>query len=247
MHGMQATSSAMVEVIAHRGASAYAPEHTFAAYDLALEQGAQMLELDVRATADGELVVVHDATLLRTALVARRVSRMTRGELMALDPLLRPLTLDAVLERYARRVRLLVELKDPTRAWERRVVTAIARHGLAGQTIVQSFDANALCRLRGAAPWLATAPLYRFAPARGARAYAIARSAGGIGVWHGAIDAALVSRAHAAGMVVRAWTVNRAAQIARLMALGVDGIITDAPDIACAAVERATAPAACAA
>ncbi|MDP8909552.1 MAG: glycerophosphodiester phosphodiesterase [Chloroflexota bacterium] len=237
-------SAAPAEVIAHRGASAYAPEHTLAAYDLALEQGAEALELDVRATADGELLVVHDATLLRTALDPRRVSRLTRVELMALDPLLRPLTLDTVLERYGRHVRLFVELKDPARAWEQRVVTAIARYGLADQAIVQSFDTSALRRLHGAAPWLAIAPLYRFGPATARRLRAIASYATGIGVWHASVDAALVLRAHAAGVVVRAWTVNSAQQIARLLALGVDGIITDAPDVARAVVGDATAAAA---
>ncbi len=240
---MQMRSAATAEVIAHRGASAYAPEHTFAAYDLALQQGAQALELDVRATADGELLVVHDATLRRTALDARRVSRLTRVELMALDPLLRPLTLDTVLERYGQHVRLLVELKDPLRAWEQRVLTAIARHGLADRAIVQSFDTDALRRLHRSAPWVETAPLYRFAPTD-RRLRAIATYAGGIGVWHASVDAALVLRAHAAGIVVRAWTVNSAQEIARLLALGVDGIITDAPDVAGAAVQRATAAAA---
>ena len=60
----------MQEIIAHRDASAYAPEHTYAAYSLALAQGADVVELDVRATADGALVVVHDETLLRDGLAA---------------------------------------------------------------------------------------------------------------------------------------------------------------------------------
>ncbi len=243
MSSMQIASAASAQVIAHRGASAYVPEHTLAAYDLALQQGADALELDVRATADGELLVVHDATLLRTALDARRVCRLTRVELMALDPLLRPLTLDTVLERYGQHVRLLVELKDPARGWEQRVVTAIARHGLAEQAIVQSFDTNALRRLHSAAPWLAIAPLYHVAPATGRRLRQIARYAGAIGVWHASVDTALVLRAHAAGILIRAWTVNSPQEIARLLALGVDAIITDAPDIARAAVDRAAAAA----
>ncbi len=78
------------EVVAHRGASAYVPEHTFAAYDLALEQGADTLELDGRATRDGELVVLPDRTLLRTHGDSRRIDAVRYGEL---SPLTRPLRL----------------------------------------------------------------------------------------------------------------------------------------------------------
>src|SRR5688500_11837575 len=108
-----------MEVIAHRGASGYAPEHTFAAYDLALDQGADRLELDVRVAPSGELVVLHDPT-------TRRIGR-------------EPLTLDAVLARYGRETRWLVELKDPAPAWEQRVVDALRGHGVIDRAVVQSF------------------------------------------------------------------------------------------------------------
>lgn len=240
MGAMHTRSAATVDVIAHRGASAYAREHTVDAFELALRQGASMLELDVRATADRDLVVVHDATLLRTAQDPRRVSRLTRAGLLALDPLRRPLTLDAVLERYGRRTRLLIDLKHPTPASEQAIISALSRHGLTGETIVQSFDTTALRRLRHAWPSLTVAPLYRLAPTA-RRLRPLTGYAGGIGVWHAGIDAALVLRARAAGIAVRAWTVNDADEIMRLVALGVDGIITDAPDVAYAAVERAAA------
>src|SRR4051794_27631044 len=102
-----------IEVIAHPRASASAPQHTLWAYDLALAQGADVLELDVRPTADGELVVLHDPTLLRTAGVPGAVGQMTRADLAAVDAGRRPLGLDVVLERYGRATRWLVELKDP--------------------------------------------------------------------------------------------------------------------------------------
>src|SRR3954470_22284609 len=100
-----------MEVIAHRGACAYAPEHTFAAYDLARELGADRLELDVRPLGDGTPVVVHDRTLARACGDRRAVRELAPADLEALDPATRPLTLDAVLERYAADARLLVELK----------------------------------------------------------------------------------------------------------------------------------------
>jgi len=237
---VQGNRRATAEVVAHRGASAYAPEHTFAAYDLALRQGAEALELDVRATADGELVVIHDPTLERTALDPRAVARLTRADLAALDPALRPLPLDAVLGRYGTRTRWLVELKDPAWTWEGAVAAALDRHGLRSHAVVQSFDPAALRRLHAAAPWLALAPLWERAPASRTLA-AVARYAAGVGVRHGAVDAALVMRAHAAGLAVRAWTVNAPREMARLLALGVDGVITDRPDLARAAVGPAAA------
>src|SRR3712207_2813268 len=149
------------EIIAHRGASAYAAEHTIAAYDLALAQGARTLEVDVRTTADGELVVVHDATLLRTAGDPRRVDRLTHTAIRRLHPAVRPLRLDEILTRYAARARFLIDLKEPTPAWEAGVIEAIDRHGLRDRVVVQSFDGEALARLHDIAQWLPIARLYR--------------------------------------------------------------------------------------
>ena len=143
------------QVIAHRGASAVAPEHTHEAYGLAVAQGAHVLELDVRATADGELVVVHDPTLTRTIGDARRVDTLTRAALAGLVPSTRPLTLDAVLERYSAALRLLVELKDPEPDWEGLVIEAVERHVADERVALQSFDVCALRRLRMRAPRLA--------------------------------------------------------------------------------------------
>jgi glycerophosphoryl diester phosphodiesterase len=212
----------MADVFAHRGASAYAPEHTLDAYDLALAQGADGLELDVRATADGTLVVVHDATLARMHGDPRPV------DAVALDDVPSLLTLDAVVARYRDRTRLLVELKDPRPEWAPVVVGALA----GCDAIVQSFDHFALRRLAGAVP---VAPLLHLAQRR------LPRWASGIGVRHAAIDAALVARASAAGLRVRAWTVNEPRELESLLALGVD-VITDVPDVAVAA--RAVAVAA---
>lgn len=230
------------EVIAHRGASAHRAEHTLAAYDLALEQGADLLELDVRPTADGTLVVLHDPTLLRTAGIDRKVAELSHADLHELCGEQAPLTLDAVLRRYGvgRQARLLVELKDPDPSWEHVVAERLAEHDLAGRAVVQSFDTKALRRLRLAHPWLECAALYR--RRRGARTLdGLVKYGTGIGVWHHAIDAAFVAAAHARGLAVRAWTVNDPGQVERLLALGVNGIITDRPDMAGGVIARAQA------
>ena len=227
------------EVVAHRGASAHAPEHTLAAYDLALEQGTDRLELDVRATACGALVVVHDPTLLRTAGVDARVDGVRLADV---EPAARPLTLDAVLERYGARTRYLVELKDPEPSWAGAVAAAIDRHGLGDRCVAQSFDVPALRRLRTEAPWLACAPLLAGRPLTGRRLDGLARWASGIGVWHRLLTPRVVAAAHARGLAVRGWTVNAPGEIGRLLALGADGVITDVPGVAVALRRPADLP-----
>lgn len=109
-------SDSACEVVAHRGASAYAPEHTFVAYDLALTQGADRLELDLRVSADGRLVVLHDPSLLRTTGDPQRIARIPMAALATIDPARRPLTFEAVLDRYGSSTRWLVELKGSASA-----------------------------------------------------------------------------------------------------------------------------------
>ena len=96
---------------------------------------------------------------------------------------------------------------------------------------MQSFDADALRRLRRERPALAVAPLFERAPSL-RRLRAVARYAAAIGVRHTEVDLALVLRARACGLSVRAWTANDPAAVTRLFGLGVDGVITDRPDMA---------------
>ena len=219
------------QVIAHRGASAAAPEHTDEAFELAVAEGADVLELDVRPTLDGEVVVVHDSTLARTAGDPRRVDALTRRDLAKLPPSVRPLTLDAVLERHASAAPLLLELKDPDPRTEGLVVDAVERHGVGDRVVLQVFDRAALRRLRLRAPGLRLCSLHHRRPSARTLA-AVASCATAIGVWHRRVDAGLVAAAHARGLAVNAWTVNSAAAIDEMLAVGVDGVVTDAPDIA---------------
>ena len=212
------------EVVAHRGASAYAAEHTFDAYDLALDMGADALELDVRMGTGGELVVMHDRTTERTGR--------------------EPLALEDVLDRYGRHTRWLIELKEPDRAMADALLTALAGRGL--DATIQSFDHLWLRRLAGTVP---VAPLL----CESTRAHAVpallrraARYAVAAGVFHAAVDAAAVQAARARGLRLRAYTVNDPLEMSRLLATGVDGLISDRPDAARAAVDL-LAPAAAAA
>lgn len=231
------------QVIAHRGASAYAPEHTFAAYDLALAQGADALELDVRVTAAGELLVIHDATLRRTTGDPRAVAELTAADLAGIDPAVRPPTLGGVLDRYGTDTRWLVELKDPTTISEHGVAAALTERGLQHSAVVQSFDGGALRRMRQTTPSLEVSPLLWRTPTS-RRLRSIATFASGVGVRHACVDLTLLLRARAQGLCVRAWTPNAPADIARVAELGVEGVITDVPDRARAIVGDVAAAAA---
>lgn len=186
-----------VQVIAHRGASWDAPEHSFAAYDLALEQGADWIEQDLQMTRDGQLVVLHDDSLDRTvsgpsASCRGLVRERTRAELGTCEvgswfnreyPLRakaafadeRIPTLDAVLTRYRGRARFYIETKSPADApgMEDSLLVLLRKHGLVGRggdegrVIVQSFSAASLIRLRELSPRLALVQLMDERPASG--------------------------------------------------------------------------------
>jgi glycerophosphoryl diester phosphodiesterase len=189
--------------------------------------------------ADGELVMIHDPTLLRTTSDPRRVDELTVDGLAEIDHPARPVTLDAVLERYRDDTRFLLDLKDPTPAWERRAVDAIERHGLRERAVIQSFDPAALARLRRSSASVPVAALYRRADRAAIEVAAFPAFAEGIGPWHGVVDAELVDAAHARGLAVRPWTVDEPAEARRLVGLGVDAIITNTPDRVVAGVRAA--------
>ncbi len=233
-----ATSAA--SVIAHRGASAYRAEHTLDAYDCALALGADRLELDVRSAADGTLVVLHDRTLARTAGDPRAVAAVNLADLRRLGPGRAPLTLDEVLGRYGSQAAYLIELKEPRPGDGALLLEVLGRHDVAGRVCVQSFDPAGLLALHAREPGLPLALLYR--RARGSRAVRrglprVARWARAIGPAAASVDAALVLAAHHLGLAVQPWTVNDEAEMDRLLALGVDGLITDVPDRARSAVD----------
>ena len=214
--GRPATEAPLV--IAHRGASADAPENTLAAFDLALAQGADVLELDVRLF-EGELVTLHDATLERTTGGRR-------------DHPAAPASFAAVLARYGRSTRYLVDLKDPSPAWEGQMLDLLERNEVLDRTTIQSFDLAALERLHARDPGLRIAALYSRADSVGLDVEAIPRYACAVGVHHPEVDEPFVARAHGRGLAVHPWTVDDAREAERLVALGADALITNAPGAA---------------
>jgi glycerophosphoryl diester phosphodiesterase len=221
-------------VIGHRGASGDYPENTVLAFERAVEQGADALELDVRLTRDGAVVVIHDATLDRSTDGEGPVRDRTLSELRALDAGAgQPVpTLDEVLERFGD-TPLILELKESEVADAAR--RCLVRHRAMDRVLVGSFEAGAL-RPFGK-------PTSHRAASRRETALAWALSRVGLPLpgsceaftvpeRHGAVrvvDGRFVAAARRAGRPVHAWTVNDVEQARRLRAVGVCGIITNYP------------------
>lgn len=238
-----------MRVYAHRGASAYAPENTLASFAMARDLGAHFVELDVQRTKDGVLVVMHDDTPARTTDVDPdrskwTVGRFTYSELRALDagswknPKYvgeRIPTLDEVLDLLEERdLGLLLEAKSPARfpglsGQIAAVLRSRPRWMRAGaeRLVVESFDRDFLIEFRAVAPRVASGLL---GLPDGADLPMLARFCDQINPHFPSVDAALVHAVHENGMAITPWTANEPADIARLRELGVDGIITDAPD-----------------
>lgn len=233
-------------IIAHRGASAYAPENTMAAFAEALEQGADGFELDAKLTADGHVVVIHDFTVDRTTGGRGDVRKQTLAQLKELDagswfderfrgeriPLL-----DEVFEAFGRQTLINVELTNyasPADALPDRVAELVLRHGVEDNVFFSSFHPINLARIARRLP---SAPLALLA-LQGVRGK-LAR--GLVGRWFAPrilhpyftdVNAAVVAREHRRRREVNVWTVNDPAEMDRLFKLGIDGIITDDPRLA---------------
>ena len=223
--------------IAHRGASSYAPENTFAAFDLAIEMGARHLELDVHFSSDGHLVVIHDDTVDRTTDGSGPVTSRSLAALTALDagawfdPRFtgeRIPTLGAVLERYWG-AHLHVELKGHSAGLAQRAVDMIRSSGIATNVTITSFQKAKLEETRAYAPELPTGWLV------GEVSDAVVAQARAMGLTQlcpraGAVTPELVSRLHAEGLVVRAWGVATEDLMRQVMTAGADGMTVNFPD-----------------
>ena len=223
-------------VIAHRGASAYAPENTRAAFERAIAMGADMIETDVQLTRDGELVLIHDAMVDRTSDGQGPVADHTLAELRALDvgawfdPAFageRIVTLDELIDEFLPRIPACLEIKDPLATDA--LLDAIGRRGIGDRIQVTSFSWSALSRAATRRPDLVYgfltptlhADIIRRCAARGfAQVCAPAR----------ALTVGLVDAAHAAGLRVRAWGVRERGDVERVIASGADGATVDWPD-----------------
>jgi glycerophosphoryl diester phosphodiesterase len=239
-HGVLGRAGALI--VAHRGASRYAPENTLAAFRLALDQGVRAVECDVRLTKDDHLVVIHDATVDRTTDGSGLVSALSLDTVRGMDagrwfgaefagervPLL-----EEVLRLVRGRALIQVEIKNdpiPCAGIEARVVGALVGCGIEDDALVISFDHQSVRAVRGLRPDITTGILYA---ARLVDPVAAAHGAGATALcldW-AYLDRELVAQARGARLGVCVWTVDHEAAFRRCQELGVDAVASNDPPL----------------
>ncbi|MDQ3031238.1 MAG: glycerophosphodiester phosphodiesterase [Myxococcota bacterium] len=233
-------------VYGHRGASARAPENTLKAFALALDEGADGIELDVRLSRDGVVVVVHDVDLARVAGRPDRIAALDAATLRTIDvggdvvPTLDD-TLDLTLPRGAR---VNVELKGdvPDRgALTRAVARLLARrHERERDAIfVSSFRPEILIGLRALRAAVPRAFLFDAEHTGPMRAALLRRAVSpeGLHPHHTLCSPGAIARWHARGLFVNAWTVDAPGRARALAEAGIDGLITNDPAGICEVLE----------
>lgn len=233
-------------VIAHRGNSALAPENTAPAFESALSAPIDGIELDVQMSADGALVVHHDATVSKLGGGRRRVSALTHADLLELDAggwKARPfrgerlLTLEDVLDRWGGRTWLLVEVKarqaDRGAEWHRRVaqrtVAEVTRRGLESSVLLLSFDANVLRAGAEAAAGIRTVWNLARIPRLSDATERTLASLYAVSVDVRALTRRFAQLAHGMGKPVFVYTCNTQAAVERARRAGADAFMSDDP------------------
>lgn len=227
---------------AHRGASAYAPENTIEAFRLALDQGARLIEFDVKLSADKNVMVIHDQTVDRTTDGQGRVNQLTLSEIKRLDAGgwydnrfkgVRVPALDEVFEALGRDLFMNVELTNyasPFDGLVDRVVLLVKKHGMEKRVIFSSFFPTNLILAGRLLPEVPRGQLVLPGKAGWWQK-----------LWGGLINVQavhpyamdttrdLVEKIHQRGRRIHVWTVNAPDEMQRLCHLGVDGFFTDDP------------------
>lgn len=235
-------------VCAHRGRSGLFPENTMVAFEAAVEVGADFMELDVRRTADGAIVCMHDATVDRTTDGSGEVAEMTLSEVHALDagawfgdehagarvPLLRE-----VLEQIA--PRLVVDIEIKQRGIAEQVVEVIREADALRRVTVVSFNREDLRAAKAAEPSLACG-LITSGPGedeteRALIASALECGASFLSCSHRSVTATLVRECHLVGLMLMAWTMDEPEDIRRMIGLRVDALVSNYPERAIELVE----------
>ena len=249
-----------VQVIAHQGGDGLRPSNTMAAFEHAVALGVDVLEMDIHSTQDGVIVTIHDATVDRTTNGTGRVQDLTFAELQALDagyhwPTLaeeadrtdRPFrgqgitipALEEILQAFPD-MHMTIEIKQETPSLAEPFCALLRQYEMTDQVLVGSFREAALQEFRATCPEVPTSATESevrnffilntvflsalYTP--NAYAFQVPESFGSIHL----LSARFVQGAHARNMAVQPWTINQSEDMARLLALGVDGIITDYPD-----------------
>lgn len=226
-------------VSAHRGESTYAPENTIPAIERAIEDGADYVEIDVRLTADGQVILMHDADTKRTTNGKLVVKDSTYEELLALDagswfseeytdtkiP-----TLEEAIKLCKGKIMMNIELKpaDNTGELEQAVANLITEYNMESQCIVTSFNQKSIFTIKQANPEIVTGYIYTFGYSNKIEY----KNMDVLSINSRYLTRDVVTGAHQKGIIVAAWTVNNSREMRRMVAIGVDNIITDNTSLA---------------
>jgi len=215
--------------IGHRGAKAYEPENTLRSFRKALEIGVDAVEFDVRKTKDEHLVVIHDADVKRTTNGEGLVGELTLEEVkgFSADKGEKIPTLAEALDFLDKKVKIVIELKET--GIENQVISLVRQNDLHENVIVVSFIEEALRKVRELDEKVETGLLYvkHKNPVKAASEI----KASYLLPFYKFTHTANVKKAHENGLKIIVWTINKPEEVAEYKKKGVDGIVSDKPDI----------------
>jgi glycerophosphoryl diester phosphodiesterase len=227
-------------VISHAACAGHAPENTLAGIRYALEMGADAIEVDVQASADGVPVLMHDLTVDRTTNGSGDLASLTLEQLQALDAGGEPVPTFAQALKLARgRALLVAEIKRP--GCEARLADVIRQTDALEDVMAWSFLPPALAAMRQVEPRLPGSLLIAPGSIGGwpsLRELVLRLGLQAVSVFHLNVSAEVVAQARRSSLTVYAWTANAESDIQRLLDLGVDGIVTNYPERALALLGR---------
>ncbi len=236
-----------VEIIAHRGASADAPENTLAAMRQAIDDATDWVEIDVQETSDDQVVVFHDSDFMKLANIDLKIWDATMADLESIDigshkdPVFsneRVPTLSELLAICKGKTKVVIELKyyGHDKDLEQRVLGIVKARGMTSDVMYMSLNLDAVTKIKELDPDCRTGLLMSVLSGKieDTRVDFLAVNAM-------FVSRSFIQRAHASGKQVYVWTINDAVTMSRMIGMGVDGLITDKPDLARRVLaERAT-------
>ncbi|MGQ9469479.1 MAG: glycerophosphodiester phosphodiesterase [Nitrososphaerales archaeon] len=220
----------MTLIIAHRGASAYEPENTLRAIKRALELNADMTEVDVRLSKDNHVIVIHDESVDRTTNRKGYVKNFTLEELKKLDAGKgeRIPTLQEVIDAVRKKAILVIEIKVLN--IEDSVVKIIEKEGIEKEVVITSFYHPILRRIKELNSKINTGVIFKCHPVKSAE-LALNAHANSLFPEHKYISKEMVKEAHKYDLKIYPWTIDDLDRANRLIEMGIDGIVTNKPDI----------------
>ncbi|MGB9659552.1 MAG: glycerophosphodiester phosphodiesterase [Nitrososphaerales archaeon] len=220
----------MTNIIAHRGASAYEPENTLRAIKRALELNAKMIEVDVRLSKDRQIVVIHDESVDRTTNGKGFVKDLTLEELKKLDTGKgeRIPTLQEVINAVRNKAILIIEIK--VLKIEDSVVKIIEKEGIEKEVVITSFYHPISRKIKELNPTIKTGVIFKCHPIKPAE-LALNAHADSLFPEHKYVSEEMVKGAHENNLKIYPWTIDDPNRANQLIEMGVDGIVTNKPDM----------------